>query len=186
VTEPADLDALAALPPGAIDFVTRLHDAVDSLAGPLAARLGPRLRCARGCAGCCVDELSVFEVEAAVIVRRHRDLLDAAAPHAPGACALLDETGACRVYAERPYVCRTQGLPLRWLEEDEAGAPRELRDECPLNGTEGPPIEALPAADCFTLGPFEERLAALQARVDGGQGRRVALRSLFRRASSGS
>jgi hypothetical protein len=171
VTEPADLDALAALPPGAIDFVTRLHDAVDSLAGPLAARLGPRLRCARGCAGCCVDELSVFEVEAAVIVRRHRDLLDAAAP---------------RVYAERPYVCRTQGLPLRWLEEDEAGAPRELRDECPLNGTEGPPIEALPAADCFTLGPFEERLAALQARVDGGQGRRVALRSLFRRASSGS
>ena len=37
-------------------------------------------------------------------------------PHPPGACAMLDADGACRVYAARPYVCRTQGLPLRWAE----------------------------------------------------------------------
>ena len=32
-----------------------------------------------------------------------------------GACAFLDGEGGCRVYPDRPYVCRTQGLPLRWI-----------------------------------------------------------------------
>jgi hypothetical protein len=77
-------------------------------------------------------------------------------------------------------VCRTQGLPLRWLEErEEGGEIVERRDICELN-LEGPPLESLPAATLWQLGPFEQRLATLQHRVDGGQGRRVALRSLFR------
>ena len=38
------------------------------------------------------------------------------------------------------------------------------------------------AADaCWTLGPFEGRLASLQHARDGGAMRRVALRDLFRR-----
>ena len=174
------LDDLAATPAAAVDFVERLHAAVGSVVAPLEARLGPRLTCARGCAGCCVDELTVFAVEAAALVRHHRALFEAEAPRAPGACALLDDAGACRAYAHRPYVCRTQGLPLRWVEEGDDGAPVELRDECALNGAGGPPLEALDAADCFALGPFEARLAALQSSLDAGQGTRVALRSMFR------
>jgi hypothetical protein len=177
---PALLDELAAIPASVVDFVERLHAAVDEVTRPLEARLGPRLACARGCAGCCVDGLGVFAVEAAVLVRRHRALFEDERPGPPGACALLDEEGACRAYAARPYVCRTQGLPLRWVEEDDDGAPVELRDECGLCGAAGPPLEQLDAADCFALGPFEARLAAAQSKVDGGQGTRVALRSLFR------
>ena len=112
-------------------------------------------------------------------IRRHGStLLDEGTPHAEGACAFLDETGACRIYLHRPYVCRTQGLPLRWIDEAPDGGLIELRDICPLND-EGAPIESLPQVACWTIGPFEERLARLQADVDGGELRRIPLRSLF-------
>jgi Fe-S-cluster containining protein len=158
-----------------------LHDEVDARAGALARRHAGRLRCGRGCSACCQDELTVFEVEALRISRAHADLLVSGEPHPEGACAFLDAQGACRVYAERPYVCRTQGLPLRWLAESESGEAVEQRDICPLNEPGGPPIEALPEEACWTLGEVEGRLAALQARLDGGALRRVPLRSLFRR-----
>jgi hypothetical protein len=76
-------------------------------------------------------------------------------------------------------VCRTQGLPLRWLDRDEDDAPFEARDVCPLNVDGGPPLEELPADACWTLGPVEERLAARLSVVDGGEPRRIPLRALF-------
>ena len=156
-----------------------LHAEVDARAGELARRHAGRLRCGRGCSACCQDGLSVFEVEAERIRRAHPELLSGGVPHAPGACAFLDAEGACRIYADRPYVCRTQGLPLRWIEEDAAGRVAERRDICPLNEG-GPPLESLPERDCWTLGEAEGKLAALQSARDGGARRRVALRSLFR------
>lgn len=158
--------------------IVALHRDVDDLARVVAQRNGARLKCARGCSGCCVDELTVFEVEAERIRREHAELLATGTPREPGACALLDESGACRVYDARPYVCRTQGLPLRWLEEDDADEIVEQRDICPLN-LEGPPLESLAEEELWLIGPFEERLASLQARADGGALRRVALRDLF-------
>ncbi len=160
-----------------VAVVDRLHATVDALVAPLTARHAARLRCRRGCSGCCVDDLTVFEVEAAAIVRKHGALLRDGRPAEPGACAFLDETGACRIYAERPYVCRTQGLPLRWLDEVD-GEIHELRDVCALNA-EGEPLEALPRDACWSLGPVEAKLAELQAKHDGGEGRRVRLRDLF-------
>lgn len=118
----------------------------------------------------------MFEVEAERIRSAHAELLRDGSPHPPGACAFLGDAGECRIYADRPYVCRSQGLPLRWTEEEEQV---ERRDICPLNA-EGEPLESLPAADCFTLGPFEARLRRLQDAQDGGRGLRVALRTLFR------
>ncbi len=162
--------------------VARLHAAVDAMAAPVARGHEARLHCRKGCSGCCVDDLTVFEVEADAIVQAHGALLAEATPHAVGRCAFLDAEGACRVYASRPYVCRTQGLPLRWIEEDEAGA-HELRDICALN-VEGRPLEELGADECWTIGPAEGRLAAMQADVQRGEGelRRVSLRSLFARS----
>jgi hypothetical protein len=155
----------------------RLHAEVDAAAAPLAALHGTRLRCRRGCAACCVDDLTAFEVEAEAI-RAHCGPVLREPPHPPGACAFLDGAGACRIYAHRPYVCRTQGLPLRWIDFQAEGASVERRDICPLNEP-GPPLEALPADACWELGPTEARLAALQAARDGGRLRRVRLRDLF-------
>jgi hypothetical protein len=153
-----------------------LRGAIDREAHRLVLLHGERLRCRQGCSGCCVDGLTVFEVEAEPIRRHHADLLRTGTPHARGACAFLDDEGGCRVYADRPYVCRTQGLPLRWIDRRE-GEPVELRDVCPLNDA-GEPIEGLPIDACWTLGPVEERLASLElARGVGAT--RTPLRALF-------
>lgn len=158
-----------------------IHRVVDQMVAELTEVHRDRLKCARGCSACCVDDLTVFEVEAERIRDRHGRWLATATPHDPGACAFLDDKGACRVYADRPYVCRTQGLPLRWLADDEdTGEIVEQRDICPLN-EEGDPLEALSEEECWTLGGVEERLARLQASHDGGALRRVALRDLFGR-----
>lgn len=158
------------------------HERADLAAdlAPLDRRHAERLRCGRGCADCCVDGITVFEVEAERIRERHGELLAAGTPHAAGKCAFLDGEGACRIYADRPYVCRTQGYPLRWIEDPDADPGVERRDICPLNETDEP-ITELDAEDCWTLGPHEARLAQLQHARDGGQLRRVALRNLFAR-----
>lgn len=158
-----------------------LHDEVDREAGALAGVHGSRLRCGRGCSACCVDDLRVFEIEALRIRRAHPTLLQSGSPHREGACAFLAADGSCRVHAERPYVCRTQGLPLRWQAESPEGKPVEQRDICELNA-EGPSLDQLPEKQCWTLGPVEDRLGSIQEAWDGGIGRRVALRSLFDRA----
>lgn len=172
-----------AVPAGVVDWVEELHDVVDRLAGAIAETHRGRLQCRAGCASCCTDGISVFEIEAAVIARHHADLLDHGAAFGEGACAFLDDAGTCRVYEHRPYVCRTQGLPLRWLDhdEDDEDAMVEARDVCPKNFADaGPALEELPAEACWTIGPIEQRLASRQAALDGGEGRRVPLRSLFR------
>jgi len=150
-----------------------LHEEVDRRAGALHGRHAAALVCRRGCSGCCVDGLTVFEVEADRIRSRFAPLLASGSPHPPGRCAFLGSEGECRIYEARPYVCRTQGLPLRWLDEE---AEVEYRDVCELN--EGVGVEGLEAEECWTIGEVEERLA----RMNGGRGR-VGLRELFSAAA---
>ena len=163
------------------DPLRQLHDEVDRSAGALAEQHRGRLRCGRGCHACCVDGLTVFEVEAERIRAGHAELLQRGPPHPVGACAFLGDAGECRIYSDRPYVCRTQGLPLRWLEEGPADEIVERRDICPLNES-GEALETLRSGDCWTIGPVEDRLRRLQEARDGGAGRRVALRALFERS----
>ncbi len=160
-----------------------LHSDVDREARRLHVLHAPRLQCRLGCSSCCVDGLSVFDAEADHIRLHHAELLARADARAEGACAFLDERDACRIYPHRPYVCRTQGLPLRWIEGadegeyDGDGDAVELRDICPLNEA-GEPIENLPAEDCWTIGPTELSLGELQVAGGGGV-RRTLLRDLF-------
>ena len=156
---------------------------MDQLTAPLEEVHQQRLVCRRGCAGCCVDGLTVFEVEADRLLRSLDPATLVEGPE--GGCALLVVAGACQAYLGRPYVCRTQGLPLRWGDEGPNG-PVERRDICPLNDGD-PPLEALPAAECWTLGPIEQRLALAQRKVQEAQGegdevplKRVSLRELVR------
>jgi hypothetical protein len=168
----------------ALAGLARLHREIDERCASLQSRHASRLRCERGCSRCCVDDLTVFEVEAERIRRAHPGLLREGRPHDSGSCAFLDGDGACRVYAARPYVCRTQGLPLRWLEQAEDGSGVELRDICPLNEDRAVPLELLDVEDCWTIGPVEQELARLQGIFGAGRMTRVALRSLFARADS--
>lgn len=166
----------------ALASVDAIHAAVDAAVAPLERRHAERLRCHRGCSGCCVDHISVLAVEAEKIRRDYPELLRQGRPHPEGACAFLDVTGACRIYESRPHVCRTQGLPLRWTESRPDGRVLEYRDICPLNADPDEPAEALPAEDCWTSGQVEASLAAVQSRLEEGEPRRVRLRALFRRS----
>ncbi len=168
-----------------LEALHMFYEDVDSCTCSLSDLHGERLRCRNGCSDCCVDEITVFGIEAEKIGKHHAGLLKGEDPHPAGACAFLDGEGACRIYEHRPYVCRTQGFPLRWLHEQDDGSFVEMRDICPLN-EEGKPIEELSEEECWTIGPFEERLAELQFRADGGKMTRVSLRTLFAILSIGT
>lgn len=158
----------------------RLHAHVSSEFNAIVAADPARFRCTRGCTDCCVDNLTVFELEADLIRATYGDLLRTEEPHAPGACAFLDDAGSCRIYESRPLICRGHGVPLRWELEDGMG---EARSICPLN-EEGTPIELLEETQCLELGPAEELLAMLQQQFYG-DGQRTALRELFGRSFNG-
>jgi len=162
------------------DNLIKLYKEVDQCSNELTLVHSMRLMCRPGCCSCCVDDLTVFEVEAENIKNHYSELLSEGKPHAEGACAFLDDNGGCRIYAHRPYVCRTQGLPLRWIEEIGEEDAVEMRDICPMNDT-GDAIETLPAVCCWTIGPVEEKLALLQFELGEGNLLRVSLRTLFRR-----
>jgi len=188
----ADVARAFDVPLEALLRIRALHAKIDESAARISDGLGDRLRCGRGCSACCIDDLAVSVAEAARIVDESPDVLRSAAGPI-GACAMLDEEGGCRVYEARPYVCRTQGLPLRWVERAENGEVLEHRDICPKNDAPASsgvpsPLEEIPEASCWTLGRAEQVLAAIDSLIPNGErgdtgasmdGHRVRLRALF-------
>jgi hypothetical protein len=192
--DPSALDPL-------LEGVGALHRSVDQ---EVIALLGvlPRLVCRPACAGCCPPDLTVLGAEAAWLRRAVGDELRGDSPGQEGACVFLDQRRHCRIYPYRPYVCRTQGLPFRWWEEDEQGEVQESRDVCPLNidalslGNSAAANSPAPSPfvanlalshlapdQCWLLGPREERLVELEEARNGGRLERVELRVLFRELS---
>lgn len=186
------------------DALAALHAETDARFADSTAAIGEPIGCKPGCAACCVDDLTVWQVEADAIAAyvRRAD----AAPlqlHPEGACVFLGADRRCQVFAARPYVCRSQGAVLRWWEsepddDDDDDDWGDFSDELTLDRPEAPPIErrstcaehlhdvdieALPEAATLTLGPAEDRLVAIAVdalRLAGGRGLpgRVELRAL--------
>ncbi|MCA2004944.1 MAG: YkgJ family cysteine cluster protein [Ignavibacterium sp.] len=164
-----------------LQLLNEFYEEVDKLTSELNEKHKSRLKCKAGCFSCCVDNITVFDIEAENIKQHYSELLENELPHPGGYCAFLNEKGVCRIYERRPYVCRTQGLPLRWIEEINEEELIEMRDICPLN-EEGEPIVNIKPEDCWTIGPFEEKLASIQRNYSDkpmGQNR-VRLRDLFK------
>lgn len=97
------------------DIRRQYNRLIDDLSGQIK-RLEPiwgrRLHCRPGCAACC-QPFSVFALEAAIIAEGAAGLTAASEP---GLCAFL-ENGLCRIYPLRPIICRSQGLPLAYVDE---------------------------------------------------------------------
>jgi len=168
--------------------LTALHREVDDRVAGLTAALPGTLVCQRGCVDCCVDDMTVFSVESDLIRHHHHRFLATATAHPVGACAFLGADGGCRIYRQRPYVCRTQGLPLRWQTENDAGRIVEMRDICPLNEPSlGTALVELAPQQCWHLGEFEGRLASLAAEAQGEfVSARESLRGLFAERQGGA
>jgi Fe-S-cluster containining protein len=153
------------------------YETLSATTGPLEQKHAACLQCKKGCFSCCEDDLEIFGIEAENIRKNFTDFLATAHAHPEGKCAFLDAEGACRIYAARPYVCRTQGLPLMiHLEED--GRELELIDICELNEPTLS-LDELADEDFFFTNPWEEKLAILQMQADKGKMDRMKLRDLF-------
>lgn len=106
------------------DFIKGVDAQVDAL---LKSHRG-HMACGKGCDHCCMD-FSVFPVEFHYIQEQMLKS-EFVSPDQPvltdvtsNRCALL-MNGACSIYAFRPFICRTHGLPLVYL--NEAGDEMEL------------------------------------------------------------
>ena len=73
------------------------------------------LQCGPGCTKCCI-RFSLLPLEAA-LVRVALTGVEAGQRGADQLCVLL-KGGLCIIYADRPLICRTQGLPLGYVDEE--------------------------------------------------------------------
>lgn len=114
-----------------------LVEQVDQLCARIVEAFPDQIACQAGCSACCTLQ-GVLPVEAARLAlalarlpvseaESLRTRLSVAAD--PDRCPLLTDD-CCPLYASRPIICRTHGLPL--LVEDEHGS---RVDRCPLNFT---------------------------------------------------
>jgi hypothetical protein len=157
-----------------------LRARVDRHFADAVARSPGSFACAPGCSHCC-ERFSVFEVEAAPI----RAALEEIGRRDPGlrerlreqgrdassrACALLVD-GRCSVYAQRPLICRSHGLPVAVPDTDD---PARLRvDHCPLNFVDG----QIPRPSILVLEALNQPLAMVsQLQAPGAP--RLALADL--------
>jgi len=170
----------------AVSRLGELHAKIDAFFARVEARHGDDMRCRTGCSDCCRVRLTITGVEAAAIraeiagwpAARRRALAAPAAPAAPAdRCAALDEDGRCRIYAARPIVCRSHGVPVRMRRGSLPVI--EPIEVCPRNFT-----RTEPAPDCVL---DQTTLSALVLAVDreaGGDGARVDLAALLAELAS--
>jgi len=155
----------------------QFYSALDSHIHSIEEQNKARINCKKGCFSCCKDDLEVFGIEAEFIRKNQSQFLENHTAAPTGACAFLDEEGGCRIYDSRPFVCRTHGVPISYLQEDEMGE-FEMLDICPLN-EKGEPLEELAEEKIFQNNAWEEKLAMLQLMADKGKMERILLRELF-------
>jgi len=110
------------------------------------------LNCKPGCDSCCVP-FSLLPLEAAIASEALAGT-DVGASATPERCALLLD-GLCSIYSARPIICRTQGLPIAYL--DESGENLEV-SACPLNFADD---YSFCLADLLLLDQFNSRLIEL-------------------------
>ena len=95
------------------EYEAVLHK-IGSFSKKVSSQYAEELNCKKGCSQCCVAGLEVLPVEAAYIqqglaAQGPSDSLSLRGSY----CDFLDVSGACQIYAFRPLVCRTHGLPLK-------------------------------------------------------------------------
>ena len=159
---------------------------VDAFFARVRARHAGEMVCAAGCDSCCRTRPSVTGVEGAAI----REHLAALAPgerarlreQARAAredrCTALGPDGRCGIYAARPLVCRSHGVPVRT--RDRRSLP--VVSSCEKNFVAHGPAAA--DADCIldqeTLSTVLHAVDATHARETGAPaGERVDLAVLL-------
>jgi uncharacterized protein len=99
------------------DYLTLRRDA-DILCERLAETHNEHLECVRGRHKCCMD-FSIFPVEFFLILKEIKNKkVNVRNVADEGECLFLID-GLCSIYESRPLICRTHGLPLLCMGEDD-------------------------------------------------------------------
>ncbi|MFH1021584.1 MAG: YkgJ family cysteine cluster protein, partial [Pseudomonadota bacterium] len=113
----------------------QLLTALDAEIARVAQLHAAAISCGPGCSSCC-RPFSVLPIEAACLREAiasldpaNRERIDRTLAEDDDRCPLLIDD-LCAIYAARPVICRTQGLPLAYVD-----AEREAIEvsACPLN-----------------------------------------------------
>lgn len=149
---------------------------IDGFFARVEGRHGADMQCQSGCSDCCHTRLTITGVEAAALraeVARwpadRRAALVANARASTDRCAALDPAGRCLVYAARPVVCRSHGVPIRMRRGS-----LPVVQSCPRNFT-----HVTPDADCILDQGTLSALVLAVDRAEGGDGSRVDLATLL-------
>jgi Fe-S-cluster containining protein len=131
-----------------------LREKVDQHSARVLSTYTQRFACRAGCDRCCQSERTVSDVEHASLTEAVAALPTGtrarlAAQTSSGCSLLLD--GQCSVYADRPLICRSHGLPLMM---------EGRRDTCPLNFKDLP-IAELPEQDLLSVEALTTVLVAV-------------------------
>ncbi|MDG4475788.1 YkgJ family cysteine cluster protein [Thiovibrio frasassiensis] len=138
----------------------QLITTLDAEIARVAQRHVATLSCGPGCASCCLA-FSVLPLEAAwmrqaiaALPATDQEQLERNLTEDPDRCPLLLDD-LCSIYAARPIICRTQGLPLAYVD-----AAREAIEvsACGLNF---PDDHAFTLEHLLFMDPFNTRLAEL-------------------------
>ena len=127
------------------------------------------MQCRSGCSDCCRARLSITRVEEAFLRRGlaripgsiRKEISLAAQEKTREMCPALDPQGRCRVYASRPLICRSYGVPLRHR-RDVCIVNPPIIDVCDKNFV-GQPLTGLPAADVFDQTSLDTAVSEIDA-----------------------
>jgi len=147
------------------DLLQNYHNLVgkiDSLCSGVMNQCADSISCRKGCDSCC-RHFSIFWVEAvnlasfvATLPRKQAVYLRSKAGTLADqdVCPLLLD-GACAVYAARPIICRTHGLPILTRSET-----TQIVDFCPRNFTQ---VDTIPGHLVIDLDTLNNTLVAINA-----------------------
>ncbi|NLH15474.1 MAG: hypothetical protein GX455_02735 [Phycisphaerae bacterium] len=140
----------------------RLRCQVDDRIGRLETIHGGHLVCRAGCCDCCVN-LTVFAVELYAIASQLAESGTKKMRFDPRASCGWLENGFCRIYAVRPIICRTHGLPVTIPQEN--GSEGKEVSFCPLNFTRiNPETYSFGPDNTLDLADLNERLCRINAK----------------------
>jgi Fe-S-cluster containining protein len=145
-----------------LDNYRQLLDRVDALCRGIEASLRGHITCSEGCSACCTA-VTLFPVEAAALgealealpADRAAAIRSHVAQHADGERCPLLERDRCLLYAARPIICRTHGLPIMYTEDNQQHV-----DCCPRNLEQ---CDALPGTAVIDLDRLNALLVAVNA-----------------------
>ena len=166
------------------DYLKQLHQKILEHQLRVEGNYPQGMQCKNGCSQCCYVSLSVFNIEAQLI----KDWFTALKPsekevlkekwltpaqrkdnffgEPKESCPFLVNE-SCTIYEVRPIICRTQGLPLKFVLEKEVAV-----DACPLNFED----TELELGDCLDLDKLNLILSSLQ--IQDRSSERISLKEL--------